>query len=159
MSVELLLSTRILLVLNLSIISIITKGSSCSYFKGGILWMLFTYLWYDFLRDLNDPLVDGSPVTVFISPIALCWWCGLWLSFLGEASGLSLPSSLGLLESPFFTNFCSFPFVWVPLFSPSSLYSPLCSGRDLYENGSISSCHGHWVTSVVALATWGSARP
>ena len=89
--VELSLSMRILLVLNPSIVSIITRGLSCNYFtplasslknrislsvrlcfKGGILWMLFTYLWYDFLRDLNDPPVDGPPMIVFISPITLC---------------------------------------------------------------------------------------
>ena len=63
MFVELALSTRILLMLNPSIISIMTKGSSCGYFspltssseenmslfvrrcfKGGVLWMLFTCL-------------------------------------------------------------------------------------------------------------------
>ena len=94
MFVELPLSTRILLVLNPSIISIITKWSSCGYFtplasssekrkslsiclyfKGGILWMLFTCFCYDFLRDLNDPSVDGPPMIVFISPITLC---GRW---------------------------------------------------------------------------------
>ena len=90
MSAELPLSTRILLVLNPSIMSIITRGSSCSYFTplasscknkmslsiflcfmGGILWILFTYHYCDFFRDLNDPPVDGSPMIVFISPIAL----------------------------------------------------------------------------------------
>ena len=91
MSAELQLSTRILLVLNPSIMSIITKGPSCGcftllasfsenrmslsvflYFKGGILWMLFTCRCIDFLRDINDPPVDGPPVIIFISPIALC---------------------------------------------------------------------------------------
>ena len=91
MSIELPLSMRILLVLNPSIISIITRGSLCGCFtplvsssenrislsvrlcfKGGILWMLFTCLWYEVLRDLNDPLVDGPLVIVFISLIALC---------------------------------------------------------------------------------------
>ena len=75
--------------LNLSIISIITKRSSCSCFtplasssenrmslsiylcfRGDILWMLFICLYYDFLMDLNDALVD-----VFISSIAL-WKIG-----------------------------------------------------------------------------------
>lgn len=41
------------------------------YFIGGILWMLFTNLCWDFLRDLKDPLVDGPPKIIFISPIAL----------------------------------------------------------------------------------------
>ena len=72
--------------LNLSIISIITKRSSCGCFtplasfsenrmslsiclcfRGDILWMLFIYLYCDFLMDLNDALVD-----IFISSIALC---------------------------------------------------------------------------------------
>ena len=66
--------------------SIITKGSSCgcvtlqasSYvnrmslpillcFRGGILWMPFTCICCDFLRDLNDPFVDGPLVIIFIS--------------------------------------------------------------------------------------------
>ena len=87
---ELSLPTRILLVLNPSIISIITRGSSCGcftslassfenrmsllvclYFRDGILWMLFIYLYYDFLRDLNNPPVDCPPVIIFISPIVL----------------------------------------------------------------------------------------
>ena len=78
MSAELPLSMRILLMLNPFIISIITRGSLCSYFtpltssfekkislfvhlcfRGGILWMLFTCLYCDFLRDLNNPLIDG----------------------------------------------------------------------------------------------------
>jgi len=90
MSAELPLSTRILLVFNPSIMSIITRGSSCSYFTplasssknmmslsvflcfmGGILWILFTCHYCDFFRDLNDPPVDGPPMIVFISPIAL----------------------------------------------------------------------------------------
>ena len=76
MSVELPLSMRILLVLNPTIMSMITKGSSCGYFtpltsfsenrmsmsvllclRGGILWMLFTCFCCDFLRDLKDPPV------------------------------------------------------------------------------------------------------
>ena len=89
MSAELQLSTRILVVLNPSIMSIITRGPSCGcytllasfsknrmslsvflYFRGGILWMLLTCRCIDFLRDMNDPPVDGPPVIVFISPIA-----------------------------------------------------------------------------------------
>ena len=49
-------------------------------------------------------------------------------------------------------------FILVPLSAPSGLCNLLCNGRDLYGNGSISSCHEHWVTSVVTLATWGSAH-
>ena len=78
MSAELPMSTRILLVLNPFIINIITRGSLCSCFTpltssfekkmslfvhlcfmGGILWMLFTCLYCDFLRDLNNPPIDG----------------------------------------------------------------------------------------------------
>ena len=89
-SAELSLPTRILLVLNSSIISIITRGSSCGCFtplpssfenrmslsvrlcfRDGILWMLFIHLYYDFLRDLNNPPVDYPPVIIFISPIVL----------------------------------------------------------------------------------------
>jgi len=36
--------------------------------------MLFTSLCWDFLRDLKDPPVDGPPVIVFISQIALYGW-------------------------------------------------------------------------------------
>ena len=74
MSAELPLSIRTLLVLNPSIMSMITKGSSCGcftplafsfenrmslfvllYLRDGFLWTLFTCLCYDFLRDLKDP--------------------------------------------------------------------------------------------------------
>ena len=128
-SIELLLFMRILLVLNPSIMNIITRGSSCDYFtplvssfenrmllsvllyfRGGILWMLFICLCCDFLKDLNDPPVDGPLVIVFISFIALCGQLNVWSLSLGTASCLSLLSPLYLLESPFFTNFCSFPF-------------------------------------------------
>jgi len=54
--------------------------------------MLFTYLWYDFLRDLNDPPVedphvddppvDDPPVIVFISPIVLYGRRDMWSSSL-----------------------------------------------------------------------------
>ena len=159
-SVELPLSTKILLVLNPSIMSIITNGSSwgcftllastfenrislsyCLYFRGVILWMLFTYLWYDFLRDLNDPPVDDPPVIVFISPIVLCGRRDMWSSSLWETSCLSMLPSLDLLESPFFTNFCYFLFRMSPLSTPPSLCNLLCNGCDPYGNGSIFSCH------------------
>ena len=111
MSVELSLCTRILWVLNPSIVNIMTKGSSWGYFTPlassleknmslsirlcfirDILWMLFTCLWYDFLRDLNDPPVDCPPVIVFISSIILGGRWGIRSSSLGEASHLSLSS-------------------------------------------------------------------
>ena len=144
MSTKLPLSTRILLVLNPSIISIITRGSSyCCftplassskkrmslsvrlYFKGGILWMLFTYLCCDFLRDLNNPSMDGPLVIIFISPITLCSRWDVWSSSLREGSCLSLLLSLDLLESPFFTHFCNFHF-W--------MNSSICSFRSLQSS-------------------------
>ena len=129
MSVELPLSTRILLVLNPSIVSIITKGSLCGCFtplasaslkdiswsvcfclNRGIMWTLFTYLWHAFLRDLNDPLVKGLPAIVFISPITSYeGWCGQ-SSLLEEDSCRFLLLALNLLYSPFFTYFYNFPF-------------------------------------------------
>ena len=129
MSAELPLSIRTLLVLNPSIMSMITKGSSCGcftplafsfenrmslfvllYLRDGFLWTLFTCLCYDFLRDLKDPPVDGPPVIIFISPIALCGRLNVLSLSLGTTSCFSLISLLDLLDSPFFTNFCSFPF-------------------------------------------------
>jgi len=110
-------------------ISMITKGSPCGYFtplvsfsenrmflfvllclRGGILWTLFTCLCYDFLRDLKDPPVYGLLVIIFISLIALCGRLDVLSSSLGTTSCFSLLSLLELLDSPFFTNFCSFPF-------------------------------------------------
>ena len=144
MSVELSLSTRILWVLNPSIVNIMTKGSSWGYFTplassseknmslsirlcfiGDILWMLFTCLWYDFLRDLNDPLVDGPPVIVFISSIILGGRWGIRSSSLGKASHLSLSLSLDQLCSPFFTNLYNFPF---------RMSSSICSFRSLQSS-------------------------
>ena len=91
MSAELPLSTRILLVLNPFIFSIMTKGSLWGYFTplaslslkdmsrsvhcyldGGMVWTLFTCLWYTFLRDLNDPPENGPSVIVFIFSITSC---------------------------------------------------------------------------------------
>ena len=137
MFVELPLSTWILLGLNPSIMSIMTKRSSWGYFippassfeknmsmsirlyfARAIMWTLFTCLWYDFLRDLNDPPVDGPPMIVFMSPITLCDRWDVWSSSLGEALCLSLLSSLDLLGCPFFTNLCNFPFC-----ISSSIYS------------------------------------
>ena len=128
---KLLLSTKTLLVLNPSVMRIMTNGlswgcftllassseNSISWFihlcfKDGIPWTLFTCLLYDFLKDLNDPPVDGPPMIVFISPMALYGWRGKWSSSLWGTSCWPLLSSLDLpsLESPFFTNFYSFPF-------------------------------------------------
>ena len=143
-STELLLSTKILLVLNPSIVSMITKGSLWGYFtplasaslkdmswsihfclNGGIMWMLFTYLWHAFLRDLNDPPVKGLPVIVFISPIT-SWggWDGR-SSFLDEDSCWLLLSFLNLLYSFFFSYFCNFPF---------RISSSTCSFRSLQSS-------------------------
>ena len=101
-SVEPPLSTRIILVLNPSIISLMTKGSSCGYFTplassfektmsvasllqcfiGGIMWTLLTCLYYDFLRDLKEPPVIGPPLIILILPFASFGpSCGLSLSF------------------------------------------------------------------------------
>ena len=129
MSIELPLSTRTLLVLNPSIMSMMTSGSSWGYFtllassfekhiswsillcfRVGRQWTLFTCLWDDFLRDLNDPPVDSHPVMVFISPMTFCGREGMWSSSLWEPSCWSLLPSLDLLESPFFTYFYSFTF-------------------------------------------------
>ena len=135
MSAELPLLMRIRLALNPFIISMMTRGSSCGcfmplassskniisifvrllYFKGCILWTLFMSLYWDFLRDLKDPLVDGPPVIVFISSIALCRRLYDLSSSIGGFSDFPLRSSLDRLDSPFFTNFCNLPF-WINSF-------------------------------------------
>ena len=129
MSAELPLSTRILLVLNPSLFSIMTKGSlwgcftplasaslkDISWFirlclNGGIVWTLFTCLWHAFLRDLNDLPVKGPPAIVFISPItSYGGWNGR-SSLLDEDSCPFLLPPRNLLYSPFLTYLCSFPF-------------------------------------------------
>ena len=121
---------RIRLVLNPSIISMMTRGSSCGcfthlassfenrtsifvrlfYFKGCIPWMLFTSLCWDFLRDLKDPPMDGPTTIVFISPIALCGRLYDLSSSIGGFLDFFLWSSLDRLDSSFFTNFCNLPF-------------------------------------------------
>ena len=99
MSAELPLLMRILLVLNPSIFSIMTKGSLWGCFTlmaspslkdmsryvrrcldGGMVWTLFTCLWHAFLRDLNDPPENGPLVIVFISPITLFGGWDEWSS-------------------------------------------------------------------------------
>ena len=137
MSAELSLSTRTLRVLTPSIMIIMTSGSSWLCFTllassseryksslvrlcfdGGILWTLFTCLWYDFLRDLNDP-----PVMVFISPSALCGrgW--------GQSSSLRALTCWLLCpylpKSPLFTYCCSFPL---------QMSSSICSFRSLHSS-------------------------
>ena len=95
MSAELLLSTRILLVLNPSMFNTITNGLLWGCFiplasaslkdmswsvrlclSGGTIWTLFTCLWHAFLRDLNDPPLMGPPAIVFISLI-ISWGAGV----------------------------------------------------------------------------------
>ena len=144
MSTELRLSMRILLVLNPFIMSIITKGSSCDCFtplasssenrmslsvlicfRGGILWMLFTCLCCNILRDLNDPPMDGPHVITFISHIVLYGQWDVWSLSLGTTLCLSLLSPLDLLESPFFTNFYNFLF---------QMSSSICSFRSLQSS-------------------------
>ena len=142
MSAELPLSTRILLVLNPSIFSIMTKGSLWGCFTptaspslkdmswyvrrcldGGTVWTLLTCLWYAFLSDLNDPPENGPPVIVLISPITLFGgWDGR-SSSREKDSYWALLSSLNLLYSPFFTYFCNFPF---------RINSSICSFRSLH---------------------------
>ena len=132
MSAELPLSMRIHLVLNPSIISMMTRGSSCGCFtplasssenrmsilvrllcfKGFIPLTLFISLCWDFLKDLKDPPVNGPPAIVFISPITFCGWLYDLSSSMGGFSDFSLRSSLDRLDSPFFTNFCNFRF-WI----------------------------------------------
>ena len=151
-------------------LSIMTKGSSWGCFtplassseknmslfvhlcfEGGILWILFTCLWYDFLRDLIDPSVDGLPMIVFISSIMLGGYWDVRSSSLGEALRLSLLSSLNLLGSPFFTNLYSFPFHMSSfIFAPSCLCNLLCNGRNPCGNGNTSSYYARWVTNVMA---------
>ena len=130
MLAELPLSIRIHLVLNPSIISMMTRGSSYGCFmplassfenkmsilvrllcfKWAIPWILFTNLYWDFLRDLKDPPMDDPPAIVFISPILLYRRLYELSSSMGCFSDFYLWSSLDRLDSPFFTNFCNFPF-------------------------------------------------
>ena len=157
MSAELPLSTKTLLVLNPSIMSMMTNRSSWGCFtplasssekyiswpihlcfRGGRLWTLFTCLWYDFLRELNDPLV-----MVFISPIVLCGRGGMWSSSLREPSWWSLLPSLNLLKFPFFRYFCSFPLHMNSFICSLGPGNPLCNARDPCENGNISSYRAH----------------
>ena len=115
-STKLPLSTSTLWVLNPSMVSIMTRGSSCGFmipFKNCLkkiilsfpvrwcfairclIWTLFTYLWIAFLRNLYDPPTIGSPVIVLISPtMALIL---SWSSFLCSSERFLLCSLVGLI--------------------------------------------------------------
>ena len=135
MSAELPLSTRILLVLNPSIRIMMTRGSLWGCFtplasssekhmswlihlcfSGGIPCTLFTCLWYNFLRERNEPPVVGPPVIVFIFPSAVCGRGCEWSSSLRKPP--YWPFCPYLAESLFFTYCCNFP-----LRISSSIYS------------------------------------
>ena len=142
MSAELPLSTRILLVLNPSIITIMTRGSSWGCFtplasssEKHMSWFvhlcfvsgrpctLFTYLWYDFLREWNEPPVVGPPVIVFISPSAVCGRGYEWSSSLRKPA--CWPFCPYLAESLFFTYCCNFPL---------HISSSICSFKSLQSS-------------------------
>ena len=110
MSIKLPLSTRTRLVLNPSIMSIITNGSSWGYFtpltsfentmsmfslylcfKGGAAWMLLTCLCCCFFRDLKDPPVVGPPLIILISPMAHFGRSSCFSSSLASPSGCDRP--------------------------------------------------------------------
>ena len=135
MSAELPLSTRTFLVLNPSIRIMITRGSSWGCltplasssekhmswlirlcFSGGRPCTLFTCLWYDFLRERNEPPMVGPSVIVFISPSAVCGQGCEWSSSLRKPP--CWPFCPYLAECPFFTYCCNFP-----LRISSSIYS------------------------------------
>ena len=141
---ELPLSTKILLVLNPFIMSMMTSRSSCGYFtllsssskktismaslflcfNGGIIWTLLTCFCCDFLRDLKDPPLVGPPLIILISPIVLFnRSCGL-LSSLGLSSDLAWRSYFCHPYISFLTNFCNFLF-WIN--------SSICSLRSLHS--------------------------
>ena len=91
MSTKFQLSIRTRLVLNPSIIRMISSGLSCGCFtpltssfekimsmislllcfNGGAIWMLLTCLCYNFLRDSKDPPTIGPSLIILISPIVL----------------------------------------------------------------------------------------
>ena len=142
MSAELPLSTRTLLVLNPSIRIMMTRGSSWGCFtplasssekhmswlvrlcfSGGRPYTLFTCLWYDFLRERNEPPVVGPPVIVFISLSAVCGRGCVWSSSLRKPP--CWPFCSYLAESPFFTYCCNFPF---------RISSSICSFRSLQSS-------------------------
>ena len=121
---------RRFLVLNPSIISIMTIGLSCGCFTplasssektmsvasllwcfvGGIIWTLLTCLYCDFLRDLKDPPIVRPPLIILISPIAVFSPSHGLSSSLDFSSDLVWSSCFGRLYVFFLTNFCNFPF-------------------------------------------------
>ena len=105
-------------------------------------WRIWTILLWSFLSPLLHFEDDGM--------------CGLRPSEKLRACPCYCPQICWSLPS--FQISTTSLFVWVPLYAPSSLCNLLCSGRDPYGNNSISSCHVHWVTGVMALAIWGSAH-
>ena len=144
MSRELPLSTRILLVLNISIVSFMTRGSSWGYFtplvsssekKHVPICPSLLQGWYPvdaaylpliwFLKGFEQPTCGRPIAIVFISPFTLGERWDMRSSSLGDASHLSSLSSLDLLGSPFFTNLCNFPF---------HMSSSICSFRSLQSS-------------------------
>ena len=145
MLAELPLSSRILLVLKPSIISMMTKGSSCGCFTplassskktmsvasllrcfvGGVIWTLLTYLCCSFLRDLKEPLVIGSPLIILILPIAFFGHSHGLSSSLSFSSDLVRSSCFGCPYVFFLMNFCSFSF-WIS--------SSICFLRSLHSS-------------------------
>ena len=118
MSTELLLSTKTLPVLNPSIMTMMTRGSSWGCFTplasssekhmswfvrlcfmGGRPCTLFTYLWYDFLRERNESPMVGPPVIAFVFPNAVCGRGCEWSSSLRKPS--CWPFCPYLAKSPF----------------------------------------------------------
>lgn len=143
-SAEFSLSTRILLVLNPSIMSMMTTGLPCGYFTplvssskktmsdtslllfflGGIMSTLLTYLCCDFLRDLNEPPIVGPSLIILISPTALFGRSCDLSSSLGFSSNLVRSSYFGRPYVFFLTNFYNLPF-WIN--------SSVCSLRSLHS--------------------------
>ena len=169
-SVELPLFTRNLLMLNPSIVSMMTRGSSygcftplASSFKKtmfttslflcfvcGIIWTQLTDLFCDFLRHLKKPPIIRPPLIILTSNIA---------SF-GRSCGLS--SSLGLSSilvrfSCFGVYMCLFLRNSAIFLSRSTLLSVLwglstrqCNARALNGNGNTFSCFLHYVNCLMA---------
>ena len=78
------------------------------YFGGGRPCTLFTCLWYDFLRERNEPPEMGPPVIVLISPNAVCGRCWVWSSSLRKPP--CWPFGLYLVGSLFFHILLQLPF-------------------------------------------------
>ena len=163
MSTELPLSIKTRLVLNSSIISMMTNWSSCGCFtplasslkntmsmvslllcfNGGVVWTLLTCLCCNFLRDLNEP------------PLSVPHWSS-WSPLRRSLDNhVDFPHLLAYLMIVHIVQACtnlvhfsSQTFVIFPsrsafLFVLLGPYSPLCSAHDLCENDNTFSCHGH----------------